>query len=519
MNKIRKALISVWNKSGIVELANFLVQNDVEIFSTGGTKKELENNGIKVSSVEDLTNQKEIMDGRVKTLHPKIFAGVLADRNNSMHINDLNQECASLIDLVVINLYPFMDEAVEKKLELEKAIEYIDIGGPSLLRASAKNFQHVVALSNPNQYKNFMNDFIEQNGDICLNDKIKYAKEVFDLTYKYDSMILDYFSLKENNKKMDSKISFKNKNYLIADNLRYGENPHQESMFFKSENEKDIVNQIHGKQLSYNNYFDIESAIKIVYEFQTNACSIIKHSNPCGFGIGNNNLESYQKAVSTDPISYFGGIVAFNHEVTISEAQEMLKSFLECIVAPAFSDEAISVLSKKKNLRLIIIDRDDIVKQKDDFNIKSVFNGFLYQTNDSFINTCKDFQVVSKRKPNNNEFSALELGWKLVKFVKSNAIIFNAEDRLLGVGAGQMSRIDSVKIAIRKSKENGLNLNDSFMASDAFFPFSDSIELAASEGVIGIIQPGGSVKDEEIIKVVDDLNLIMILTKERHFYH
>ena len=517
MKKIKKALISVWDKQGILELANFLVQNDVEIFSTGGTKKELENNNIKVSSVSSLTNQREIMDGRVKTLHPKIFGGVLADRNNANHLKDLEEESSCLIDLVVINLYPFMQEAVKKKIELKKAIEYIDIGGPSLLRASAKNFQHVIALSSPNQYKDFMRQFEKQNGDISLNERIKYAKEVFKLTNKYDEMIFDYFNLYD--KENIDKISFKNTNYLISETLRYGENPHQKAMFYKNENDENIFKQIHGKQLSYNNYFDIESAIKIVYEFKNNACSIIKHSNPCGFGMGKDNLQSYRKAVSTDPVSYFGGIVAFNNEVNSDLAQEMSKSFLECIVAPSFSDNAISILSKKKNLRLIEISKKNINYKKDDFNIKSVFNGFLYQTNDSFINNSENFDIVSKRKPNNTEFSALELGWKLVKFVKSNAIVFNTHDKLLGVGAGQMSRIDSVKIAIRKSKENGLNLDQSFMASDAFFPFSDSIELAASEGVIGVIQPGGSVKDEEVIKVIDDLNLIMILTKERHFYH
>ena len=517
MNKIKRALISVWNKEGVVELANFLVQNDIEIISTGGTKKELERNDIKVSSVSDLTMQKEIMDGRVKTLHPKIFGGVLADRNNENHLRDLEEQSSGLIDLVIINLYPFMQEAVDKKLDLKKAIEYIDIGGPSLLRASAKNFQHVVVLSSPNQYKIFVNEFIAQKGSICLEDKIKYAKAVFDLTYKYDQMIFKYFNSYESTPK--DEILFKNNKYIIEDNLRYGENPHQKAIFYKSDNEKNIFKQIHGKKLSYNNYFDIESAAKIVFEFNDNACSIIKHSNPCGFGIGDNNLESYTKAVSTDPVSYFGGIVAFNNEVNSSVAEVMSKSFLECIVAPSFTDKAISILSNKKNLRLIIISKNDIMNKEDDFNIKSVFNGFLYQTNDSFIKDSNDFEIVSKRKPNNIEFSALELGWKLVKFVKSNAIVFNTHDKLLGVGAGQMSRIDSVKNAIRKSKENGLNLDQSFMASDAFFPFSDSIELAASEGVLGVIQPGGSVKDKEVIKVVDDLNLIMVLTKERHFYH
>jgi len=518
MNKIKKALISVWNKKGIVELASFLSVNNIEIISTGGTRKELEKNGISVTSVSDLTKQNEIMDGRVKTLHPKIFGGVLADRDNKNHLIDLNKESSQLIDLVIINLYPFKNEAVEKKLTLEKAIEFIDIGGPSLLRASAKNFKHVVVLSNIEQYRHFIKSYNDNNGEIPLPVRLDFAKEVFRLTFNYDSMIYNYFNDMTYQREIP-KISFDNKIHSIDTKLRYGENPHQDAVFFKPENENNVLNKLHGKDLSYNNYFDIESAIKIVYEFQNHACVIIKHANPCGFGRGNNNLESYKKAVSTDPVSYFGGIVAFNSVVKKNEAQEMSKTFLECIVAPSFSESALDILTKKKNIRIIIIDRKNIFNKNNNFDIKSVFNGFLYQTKDYFINQSDDFKIVSERKPNDTQFSALELGWKLVKFVKSNAIIFNAHDKLLGVGAGQMSRIDAVKIAIRKSKENDLSLEGAFMASDAFFPFSDSIELAAKNGIIGIIQPGGSIKDDEVIKIVDELNLIMILTKERHFYH
>jgi len=517
MNKIKRALISVWNKEGIVELGEFLSKNNIEIISTGGTKKVLKNNGIPVTSVSEFTNQKEIMDGRVKTLNPKIFAGILANRDNKQHMLDLEKENSLLIDLVIINLYPFKEEAVEKKLNLSNAIEYIDIGGPSLLRASAKNHQHVVPLCDVKQYECFMEIFKENNGFIPIENRISYAKEVYKSTSSYDSMIFDYFSNK--NSSANPKISFNNQNFSIDNNLRYGENPHQDACYYKPDNQEQVIRQLHGKELSYNNYFDIESAIKIVLEFQEPACSIIKHANPCGFGIGNNNLESYKKAVSTDPLSYFGGIVAFNQTIDNDVANEMSKSFLECIVAPSFTSDAINILKKKKNLRIIVIKKDTILNNIPKYNLKSVFNGFLYQTNDCFINKKSNFEIVSKRKPTTSEFSSLALGWKLVKFVKSNAIVFANHDKLLGVGAGQMSRVDSVKIAIRKSKENDLNLNGSIMASDAFFPFSDSIELAADNGIIGVIQPGGSIKDGEIIQIADDLNLIMVFTKERHFYH
>ena len=328
-------------------------------------------------------------------------------------------------------------------------------------------------------------------------------------------MISDYFRGSEKDKD-DSEVKFSYKKQSV---LRYGENPHQESNFYIKENEFSIIKQLHGKALSYNNYFDIESAITIAYEFSDLCSTIIKHSNPCGFGLGINCLDAYRKAVSTDPISYFGGVVAFNKEVDEEVANEMNKSFLECIVAPSFNEKSLKLLKKKKNLRLIVINKNDLFNLKNSRTFKSVFNGLLFQRKDNFIKTASDFKVVSDKKPDKEQFNALLLGWKLVKFVKSNAIVFNNNQMLLGVGAGQTSRIDSVKIAIRKSKENGLNLAGSIMASDAFFPFSDSIELAKKTGAVGIIQPGGSIKDKEIIEVSNKLNLIMIFTSERHFYH
>ncbi len=511
MNR-KKVLISVWDKEGILELASFFHDNDFDIISTGGTSKAIKEYGIATVDVSKITSYKEIMDGRVKTLHPNIFGGILADRDNKNHIEDLSLIKSSPIDIVVINLYPFKDEAVEKKLDLNEAINFIDIGGPSMLRAAAKNYKSVIPLCHPSQYKNFISEFNENKGNFTSSQRISYAKQVFEITSSYDTMINEYFS---NSIKEDSKVNF---NFIKQDVLRYGENPHQKSTFYIDDKKNIPFKQLSGKQLSYNNYFDIESAINIVYEFDEISCSIIKHANPCGFGIGVNNLNAYLNAVKTDPISFFGGIVAFNNQVDSEVAKEMKKSFLECIVAPSFSKEAENILKKKKNLRLIEINKDKF-KGGNSNTFRSVFNGMLTQTKDQFIFNKKQFEVVTKKKPNKKEYNSLLLGWKLVKFVKSNAIVFNNDVQLLGVGAGQMSRIDSVKIAINKSKENSLDLKNSVMASDAFFPFTDSLEIAAKEGVAGVIQPGGSIKDQSIIDKANELDLFMVFTKERHFYH
>ena len=514
MSKNKRALISVWDKTDLEFIANFLFDSGYELISTGGTAKALADFKIPVTDVSKITSQEEVMNGRVKTLHPKIFGGILADRDNKLHVKDLLDMESDFIDVVVINLYPFKTEAIEKKLNLEKAIEFIDIGGPSMLRAAAKNYKSVIALSSPNQYKNFVGLYKSKNGQLSNSDRVSFAKDVFQLTSEYDLMIGSYLNHK--NKGKTKKI---NMNYKLSQNLRYGENPHQKSDFYIKENDSLMWKQLHGKELSYNNYFDIESAVSIVYQFEGFACSIIKHANPCGFGIGVDNFDSYMKAVSTDPISFFGGIVAFNNEVDKHVADEMYESFLECIVAPSFSEAAVETLEKKKNLRLLTINKKNFLKNQKLGLFRSVFNGVLYQEHDKFINQYKDFEVKTNRVPTKKEFNSLLLGWKLVKFVKSNAIVFSNNEKLLGVGAGQMSRIDSVKIAISKANENDLDLSGSIMASDAFFPFSDGIELAAKNGVSGVIQPGGSINDQGIIDLANKLNLFMVFTNERHFYH
>jgi len=508
MNKIKTALISVWDKTGIVDLAKFLDENNIEIISTGGTKKILEDNGINVTSVSDITKQKEVMNGRVKTLHPKIFGGILADRNNESHLNDLSDMGGKTLDIVVVNLYPFKSEAIDKDLSLDKAIEYIDIGGPSMLRAAAKNYQNIIPLCDPSQYSRFMESFSSNEGIIDLDERVDYASSVFKLAANYNMDISNYFSKNDNPSRILLDLN-------KVDDLRYGENPHQSASFYLPEDVKQDWKQHHGKQLSYNNYYDIETAYSIVNDFDDTSCVIIKHSNPCGFSTGNTLKEAYLLAVATDPVSYFGGIVAFNKKVDLESAIEINKSFLECIVAPSFSDDAFKELKKKKNLRLITI--EDVNKNKK--IIRSVFNGFLVQDRDIMEQDFKDFEVVSKIKPDNKQLKALYLSWKLVKYVKSNAIVFSNDRQLIGVGAGQMSRVDSVKIAIDKAKSNGLELKNTVMASDAFFPFSDCVQLAAEQGVAGVIQPGGSIRDKEVLEEVNKQSMFMIITNKRHFNH
>ena len=510
--KIKKALLSVWNKDGIVDLAKFLLNNDVELISTGGTKKILEDAGLQITSINDITGSKEMMDGRVKTLHPNIFGSILADRYNLQHMEDLESLGVSGIDLVVVNFYPFVQEAVEKKLEFINAIEYIDIGGPSMVRSAAKNYNCVLPLCDPKYYNKFMETYISHDYIIPLEFRKKMATKVFAMTAEYENAIYNYFSEDDPNNELPDTISF---NLIKSEALRYGENPHQNASFYLKSGESLSWKQYQGKKLSYNNYADMESAYDIPLDFSNPACAIIKHANPCGFGLGEDGKEAFLRAVSTDPVSYFGGIVGFNIEVDSSLADELSKPFLECIIAPSFSNEALDILKNKKNLRLISVDG----KLDSRYIIKSVAGGFLYQNKDKIYDELDKLKIVTSIEPSPLDIDALKLGWKLVRHVKSNAIVFANNNQLLGVGAGQMSRIDSVKFALQKMNESGLNLNGGIMASDAFFPFSDSIELAAEAGVSSIIQPGGSIKDDAIIKKANELKVSMVFTGIRHFLH
>ena len=509
--KIKRALLSVWNKDGIVDLGKFLSDQNIEILSTGGTKEVLEQAGLDITSISFLTGSGAVMDGRVKTLHPKVFGGILADRGNPQHLHDLEYLHGLEIDIVVVNFYPFIQEAVEKKLKFKKAIEFIDIGGPAMIRAAAKNYHSVLPICNPGLYSEFMDTFTATDGDIPLDFREKLAAEVFAMTADYETAIYNYFSMGNDELPENLNINLKK-----SSELRYGENPHQQAAFYIKPGQSLGWHQHQGKQLSYNNYTDMESAYAIPQEFDESACAIIKHANPCGFGLGDNITEAYKRAVSTDPVSYFGGIVGFNKKVDIETAQELIQPFLECIIAPSFSKEATEILKKKKNLRVISVNTD---YNEAFISIKSVAGGYLYQQRDSLQGGVNNLNIVTKRKPSSNEYSAMELGWKLVRQVKSNAIVLADKIQLLGVGAGQMSRIDSVKIAIQKVTDNGLNLHGAILASDAFFPFSDSVELAAEAGVTAVIQPGGSIKDDEVITKANKLGIAMAFTGIRHFLH
>jgi len=508
---MKRALLSVWNKEGILELGQFLHKHNIELLSTGGTQKALEDVGLPVTPVADITGTGAVMDGRVKTLDPKIFGGILADRSNSNHMIDLEKINGVEVDIVVVNFYPFVQEAVSKGLEFKKAIEFIDIGGPSMIRAAAKNYHSVVPLCDPSFYDDFKIQFEANNGDIPLETRQKFASKVFAMTANYESAIFNYFTKDEDGLKDTLSLSLEKVN-----ELRYGENPHQPAAFYVPNGNTLAWDQHQGKALSYNNYADMESAIAIALEFEDTACSIIKHANPCGFGIGFTPLEAFKRAVTTDPVSYFGGIVGFNREVDAEVAKELVQPFLECIIAPSVSKEALDVLKKKKNLRVVTVGNSF---KMDNHVLKSVAGGFLVQQKDSDIGEFDSIKVVSEKQPTEEELKALKLGWSMVRFVKSNAIVFANSEQLLGVGAGQMSRIDSTKIAIRKVGEAGLNLHGAILASDAFFPFPDNVELAAEAGISAIIQPGGSIKDKEVIKRADELGLVMVFTGTRHFYH
>ncbi len=508
---IKRALISVWNKEGIVELGQFLSNNNVEILSTGGTRRVLEENGIPVTPVSEITGTGAVMDGRVKTLDPKIFGGILADRNNPSHLSDLEKLKGSEIDVVVVNFYPFVQEAVEKKLEFSKAIEFIDIGGPSMIRAAAKNYHSIVPLCTPEIYSEFMSEFSANNGEIPLEKREDYACRVFAMTANYEASIFNYFS-----KDDDKNPEFVNFSLQKASELRYGENPHQSAAFYLPKGSELPWKQLQGKALSYNNYADMESAIEIALEFDEPACAIIKHANPCGFGKGENLKEAYERAVSTDPVSYFGGIVAFNKEIDESVAESLVEPFLECIIGPSVTDAAREIFKRKKNLRIVVIGEN---YSQTSISLKSAAGGYLIQEKDDDQGEFEKLEVVTELKPTAEQLDAMKLGWILVRYVKSNAIVYANDEQLLGVGAGQMSRVDSIKIGIRKVNEAGLNLDGSIVASDAFFPFADSIELAAEHGIKAIIQPGGSIKDDEVIKRANELGLVMIFTKTRHFYH
>lgn len=511
----KRALISVSKKDGIVEFSKFLSNKGVEILSTGGTYNTLKNSGIEVIEISEFTGFPEMLDGRVKTLHPKVHAGILNIRENSFHRKTMKENNLQDIDMVIVNLYPFEETVSKPEVTIEEAIENIDIGGPSMIRSAAKNFKYVAVVTDPSDYRVIM-DEIEKSGGISYQTRMNLSRKAYSLTAFYDSMIANYFN---------SLMKVKFPEYSVVPGrlqevMRYGENPHQASAFYIHPLIKEVSvsrsKQLQGKELSFNNIVDINAAFELLKEFNEPASVIVKHNNPCGVAVGDSILDAYILALECDPVSSFGGIVAVNREVDYKLAEELKKLFLEVVIAPSFSKDSLAILSEKKNLRLI--ETGEINGYRDnELDFKKVVGGFLLQDRDIHeINDIKKLSVPTKRKPTYFEYSALNFAWKVAKHVKSNAIVYANDRQTVGIGAGQMSRVDSSKIAALKARKP---LDGLAMASDAFFPFRDSIDEAAERGIKAIIQPGGSIRDEEVINACDEHGIAMVFTGIRHFRH
>ncbi len=507
---MKRALISVWDKTGLEELALMLHGGGVELVCTGGTAEYIEAQGVPVTPVETITAQGSLMDGRLKTLDARIFGAILADRAKADHLTALESLGQAPIDLVVVNLYPFKAKQAEG-LDRDKLVEYIDIGGPSLLRAAAKNHRHVVTLCDPVQYPRFQQLYTEGKGQFPEGYRSEMAAAVFRLTSAYDGQIGRSLGPAEGDLPARLTIAAD-----LAQALRYGENPHQRAGFYLASGQALPWRALHGKALSYNNYNDLETAVQVLAEFDQPAAVIVKHANPCGFAVGDAPEQAYRRALSTDPVSSFGGIVGFNRPVDEAAADALSEIFLECIISPSFEPAALAVLTRKKNLRLL--EGSAAPEEPPLWDVRSVAGGYLVQERDGGSNE-EAWEVVSKREPSAVEMQSMRLGWKMVKFVKSNAVVLAGRDRVLGVGAGQMSRVDAVILAGLKAARADLNLSGAAMASDGFFPFPDGVAEAAKLGVTAVIQPGGSVRDEEVIATADEYNLAMLMTHTRHFRH
>jgi len=501
------ALISVSDKTKIIEFAKELNLLNYKILATGNTAKLLIENKIDCIEISSFTSYPEIFSGRVKTLNPKIFGGILMRRDNPTDKIQAEENNILPIDIICVNLYPFPKVVNRNDISLEEKIENIDIGGPSLIRAAAKNYKYVSVLTNPDQYDEFIEEL--KKGEISLETREKLAYAAFAYTSYYDTLIANYFEKEFNQPKTEIRL-----NYKSSFDLRYGENPHQKAYLFG--NFEDYFDVLHGKELSYNNIVDLTAAVELVTEMEKHGCAIIKHTNPCGAAIGNDTKDAYEKALSCDPVSAFGGIVAFNSEVDEDTAEKLNEIFLEIICAPSYSDSALEKLKTKKNRRLIRVKKN---LDKDELTIKSVPGGLLAQEKDNSILDDSMLKYVTERKCSEKKLEDLKFAWVVCKHTKSNAIVFVKDKKAIGVGAGQMSRLDSAKIAAMKAKEFGHDLNGAVAASDAFFPFADGLLEIASHGITAVIQPGGSVRDDEVIKAANEKNISMIFTGIRNFKH
>ncbi|HKT48329.1 MAG TPA: bifunctional phosphoribosylaminoimidazolecarboxamide formyltransferase/IMP cyclohydrolase [Candidatus Acidoferrales bacterium] len=522
---VQRALISVFDKSGVVEFAKRLAARKIEILSTGGTAKLLREAGVPVRDVSEFTNWPEMLGGRVKTLHPKVHGGLLYRRKHSGDQKEAAQHGIAPIDLVAVNLYPFEATAAKSGLTAEELIENIDIGGPTMLRSAAKNFESVTVVTDPADYSRVA-DELDQSGDTALATRLELARKVFAATSRYDGMITTELerlaAAAGGHVDLVSKPRLPERLHLALrrqQELRYGENPHQAAgLYVPAGRPVDGLagaRQLQGKELSYNNLVDLEAARSLAAEFRNPAAVIIKHNNPCGTAEQDTLREAYLKALASDPVSAYGGVLAFNKVVDAATAEEIAKLFVECIAAPGFDEQAKSILAGKKNLRLLVLPSNGLEPERE-LQLKRILGGVLVQEPDLGELSDQELRTVTKRMPTLEEMHSLRFAWKVAKHVKSNAIVFAKDGATLGVGAGQMSRVDSVKIAIMKAQSS---LAGTVVASDAFFPFADGVEEAAKAGATAFIQPGGSVRDADVIAAADRLNLAMVFTGIRHFLH
>ena len=512
-----KAIISVSDKTGVLDFARGLAELGFEVYSTGGTHQALAQAGVAVASVSKLTGFPEILDGRVKTLHPAVHGGILARRDQPSHLEELAKSGIAAIDLVAVNLYPFVQTVTKPGVSLDDALENIDIGGPTMIRAAAKNFPHVLVMVDPADYPRALE--LLRSGQVSLDERRRLALKAFQHVASYDTAIAQYLRADADAFPEEMTLPLRK---LFS--LRYGENPHQKAAVYREESVLwggqpwgiAAAEQLHGKELSYNNFLDADAAWRAALDFAEPTAVVVKHTNPCGLACHQDLTEAYRRALSGDPVSAYGGIVAVNRELTGETAEEIGKTFYEIVIAPAFSEEALTILQKKKNLRILQLDEKAAAGCASALEYRCVSGGFLVQQPDAYLDDAIELQVVTKRAPSEQEMANLRFAWKVVKHVKSNAIVIVKDRSLLGMGAGQPNRVTSVHLALRRAEERA---RGAVLASDAFFPFPDGVELAADGGVTAVIQPGGSIRDQEVIEAADARGVAMVFTGIRHFRH
>ena len=515
--RIRRALLSVSDKTGIVDFAKGLAELDVQIVSTGGTSRELADAGLPVRAIEDFTGFPEIMDGRVKTLHPRLYAGLLARRDDPAHMVQADEHEIEMVDLVCVNLYPFERTAARRGVTDHEVIENIDIGGPTMVRAAAKNHAFAAVVTSPESYDAILQELADTDGRLSMATRENLAAEAFAYTARYDNAIARWFA-----ERQEDFPSLMMGAYEKILDLSYGENPHQRAAYYAQVGARmhvlSMVRQLNGKELSFNNVLDLNAARQLIHEFELPACAIIKHNNPCGVAVGGSALEAYEKAFACDPKSAFGGVICLNRTIDGPIAEALNRQFAEIVFAPKFTDEALDVLTRKQNLRIL----EDNERRRSNIaerDLKRVMGGLLVQDRDQDLEERSQMEVVTERKPSEAEWGEMLFAWKVCKHVRSNAIVLSRDLASVGIGAGQMSRVDSVRIAVEKAADVGADLSGGALASDAFFPFADGPQLAIDAGITCIIQPGGSVRDHEVVEAADAAGISMVFTHRRHFKH